>query len=276
MWLRDKGLAGQSIATYISAMRAYVAITTGYEMRRSALLNRLLLRYIAHSEKRKIRAPATKELLRAVLDSKEVDPAIKLACQLAFDGLLRVCEYAAAKQHGQQQVAVLAQRHVRMQKDNSAFWMTLVRLKNDPARVGKEVIFEARPASQYCVVRRMQEYLRWRRRQKIADNTAPLLLTKAGTYVTKRMITKTLQRFAEDAGLPRDQISTHSLRVGGAFELRDNGASWQDIMLRGRWSARATNRMAVEYARFSKKRQRTITKGLALDGPSAIPLIPKR
>jgi len=69
--------------------------------------------------------------------------------------------------------------------------------------------------------------------------------TKKPYYVSPNDITKTVRKgarqiglFQETVGYKEDEISSHSLRAGGAMAMHLNGASPDDIMKVGRWKSR--------------------------------------
>jgi hypothetical protein len=140
--------------------------------------------------------------------------------------------------------------------------------KSDLYNHGPTMHFAAQPDDAHCVVSLMHSYLQWRDAHFAPDD--PLLIKTSGLFVTRRDIATALKKHCLSNDLLPSQVSTHSLRYGGAFELYENGATWPDIIARGRWTSEDAKKLAMQYASFSKQRSTILSKRLRLDrGDSA-------
>ena len=84
------------------------------------------------------------------------------------------------------------------------------------------------------------------------------------SFVTKEDISKALKAHASLVGLDADRISSHSLRIGAAFEMANAGVDWETIGVRGRWSPLSVSGMAQMYARMSTQRLAKVASALSL------------
>ncbi len=200
-----------------------------------------------------------------------MDKATKLGILLAFNGLLRSREYChPTVKHPPQGTARLrrAQRSdVKLSEDLTYMTMRVFG-KSDLYNHGPIMHFAAQPGDALCVVKQMSDYLQWRDAHFAPDE--PLLIKSSGLFVTRRDVAAALKKHCWPCGLLPSQVSTHSLRYGGAFELYEGGATWPDIISRGRWTSEDAKKLAMQYASFSKERSTRLSKRLRLDrGDSA-------
>jgi hypothetical protein len=135
--------------------------------------------------------------------------------------------------------------------------------KSDIYNHGPSMYFTAQPGDPFCVVARMKSYLTWR--DAIYPPDHPLLIRRSGLFVVRKDVASALKRHCISCGIRPSQVSTHSLRYGGAFELFENGASWPDIIARGRWTSDDAKKLAMQYASFSKNRTVKLSNRLRLD-----------
>ena len=61
--------------------------------------------------------------------------------------------------------------------------------------------------------------------------------TKGAGFVTRAEVSKSLQDILEKFGVPRDMAGSHSLRRGGATQMRAAGVPDEDIKRWGRWTS---------------------------------------
>lgn len=161
---------------------------------------------------------------------------------------------------------------VRISPDGSYMTMRVFG-KSDLYNHGPIMHFPAQPGDPLCVVAFMQKYLQWR--DNIHAPEEPLLIRRTGLFVVRKDIASILKRHCLACGVRPSQMSTHSLRYGGAFELYECGASWPDIIARGRWTSDDAKKLAMQYAGFSKARTARLSKRLRLDtGDSAAVFAP--
>ena len=121
----------------------------------------------------------------------------------------------------------------------------------------------------FCPVKALRNYLRIHPAGGEPDS--PLFLRRSGPQravcVTPADVSQALKTHAAAAGLDPDLVSTHSLRIGGAFELADAGVDWETIGVMGRWSQLTITGMKERYARMSVQRKRNAARALDLSKP---------
>ena len=255
-------------------MRSLVAVRTGYTLLKSPLLVKFLkrLKQLPKPDKRKT-APANKALIRLVCSDPSIDDAVKLGVLLGFNGLLRCSEYCSATTKPAANPA-LAPRRLKRQDVRIAANQSHVAVrtfgKSDPFNHGPEMHFAAVSGDPLCVVATTSAYLAWRDQHFTASD--PLLILKNGKYLTAVNVSDALKKHAASVGLVPRNIGTHSLRYGGAFELVASGASWDDVIARGRWRSKGAKRLAMQYASFSVDRTVNIAQRLRLDGSDSAQL----
>ena len=255
-------------------MRSLIAVRTGYTLLKSPLLVKFLkrLKQLPKQDKRKT-APANKALIRAVCSDPGIDDAVKLGILLGFNGLLRCSEYCSATSKPAKNPEAaprrLQRKDVRVATDSS-FVAVRTFGKSDPFNHGPEMHFAAAAGDPLCVVATTAKYLAWRDQRFTAND--PLLILRSGKFVTASNVSEALKKHAASVGLIPRNIGTHSLRYGGAFELVASGASWDDVIARGRWRSIGAKRLAMQYASFSVDRTVNIAQRLRLDGTDSAQL----
>ena len=268
-WIHStRGIGASSISNYISSIRKIIAVRTSYLLVRSPLLEQFLKRLRQSSPPGRKTLPANKRLLQLVCADPLIDPAVKVGVLLAFNGLLRVSEYCSHT------IRPAATPLRRMQRDDvrvapaGSYFSARIFGKSDMFNHGPEMQFPEKPGDSHCVVARLRTYLTWRDARY--SPSQPLLIRSSGLFVVRKDIDAALKKHSLDAGLRPSQVSTHSLRYGGAFELVDNGASWEEVIARGRWRSDDAKRLAMQYSNFSKKRNIDVSERLRIDHhPSA-------
>lgn len=122
---------------------------------------------------------------------------------------------------------------------------------------------EASRADNICPVHVMRQYVTQQVRTpgvKVPMFMRPFKSSARLMCPVKRAdIDAALKKHAQEAGCEVQYMSSHSLRIGGAFHLANAGVKWEDIMLRGRWKPEQMSEMAVRYARFSDVRLQSMT-----------------
>ena len=163
-------------------------------------------------------APACPDkLLHAAVVSMQIwsKPASACVCLLCFCGLLRVSE--ALKLRGRD-IVYSCQAYVLL-------------LGETKRGVEEKVVL-----SHVSVVRWISSYLQWRR----------AALDERVFEVSYNTVQRWFRRAAEHLGFGALDLSTHSLRRGGATSLLRAGVPFTDIMIFGRWRS---DRSAREYLR---------------------------
>ena len=260
-----------SIGQYISTIAALVELRTGYRYIQSKLLKTYKVRQQDYDGPKKPRVPVNKDVIKEIVDNSTVDEAVSLAIQCAFEGLLRVSDYAKKPKH---KAPKLKRKHLRFDEALDGFVIALPWEKTSNVGQGHDVPFARREDDSYCLVARMKAYLRWRDTYYGQDDS--LFIQRSGKPVMEYQINVVLKEHAWMVGASPTQVSSHSLRVGGACEMKDAGATWTDIIIRGRWRGQSAKQLAMYYARYSVARAKKAAECFRVSGgaAAAVPLIP--
>lgn len=222
----------------------------------------------------RIPAPVSKKHVRLIVGDASLPYAVRIATVIAFAGLLRVSEYTVPDcDDDYHPDYCLLREDVAFDIRTRTATARIKKSKSDPLGVGPDMHWSAVPsAGNYCPVRLLREYVAWFDACGF-DPRSPLFRFPDGRHVKRDDISKAIKKHARAAGVDPKSVASHGLRYGGAFELRDNGADWEEILLVGRWSLNSGPRMAVHYAKVSVRRSRTVANRLSLaSGRSAVPL----
>ena len=271
-WFRSQHptLAGTTVDGYISTIRQSCALHVNWLFKRSPLLDSYLLRYKQQPRHRDVRQPCTIALLRRVFDDATIHIATRTAVLLAFTALLRVGEYTSSSSTPDPRYPSVCVGDVKFNHDGSLS-VRIPHSKSDRYNAGEEVHVLPTGAARYCPVQAMRTYLQ--QHPAGHDAKAPLFVkqTPGGNWscVNPSDVNRALQSHAAAVGLDPRLVASHSLRIGGAFELANAGVDWETIGVRGRWSAWSVNEMSVMYARLSDTRLRRVTQALNLAKPVA-------
>jgi hypothetical protein len=267
-WLVAQGAdpTTTTIPGYISTVRQRCFIRYGWQFIQSPVLQQFLMRANQYPREKRFRDPATRKLIEGVAFDDDVGIAIKAAIMVAWDGLLRVSEYLPQERWSTQPEFSLLRRDVEVVKEGKldGYRIRLKRSKSDRYNSGQWHYFLRRIGDPTCPVRILDEYIQYRDRvfgqhgQDVPFFIRPRMISRRGypsfVIVRDSDINDALTRVADKLGIPSEFLSTHSLRVGGAFALADGGVSIPLIQLRGRWSQKGYNEMALMYSRLSELR----------------------
>jgi hypothetical protein len=136
--------------------------------------------------------------------------------------------------------------------------------KQDRYNMGDWQYFKPRPDDPLCPVAILDKYFASTSTPRTFNQPAfcrSPLKGKSLVPVARADLDKALKTWAPMVGLNPRYISTHSLRIGGAFTLADSGTPMQLIQQQGRWSPRGFNEMVVLYTRMSTERLAIISDG---------------
>lgn len=201
-----------------------------------------------------------------------IDIGTRTAILLAWNGLLRVSEYTADSEwQALPQFTLMSQDIVPyVAGTQRGYKIRLKRSKADRYNAGSWHFFPEQPGDELCPVQALNRY--WR---ECPDANRPNLpaFTRRGVRsprmryrVSRDDISDALKRTATSIGLDPTFISSHSLRIGGAFHLADAGLAMSAIQLRGRWSQRGANEVALMYTRLSTIRAQAIADAFSTPG----------
>lgn len=251
-----------TIAGYISTIRSHFEVAVGWKFIHSPLFLRTLTRLqqqipaVEEEEKQKsYRCPATKELILAVLSDSALPLGVRTAIVVAYDALLRVSEYTSVSGTKFNALATLLCQDVMDRPEGVC--IKLRHSKSDRWNQGAAVWCLPRDGDAGCPVAALREYMKAEPLARIAGQPFFIKRTARGSsYVSALDVNSALKKHAASVHLPVAYVSSHSLRVGGAFAMRNAGVSWPDIVTRGRWALKSGEAMSVLYARMSLERLR--------------------
>ena len=265
-WLRlyRPKLQGSTVEGYISTIRTSMAIRHGWRFLYSPLHEATKLRMRQRSEAKGFKQPAGKALVQMVADDTTIPLGVRCAVLVAYDGLLRVGEYTARTTTDPRRCKLQCD-DVHVYDDRICFKLRFT--KGDAYNAGEFVNFVPVPGDRYCPVAAVREYVRSEPlcRRKGMPFFVKRSTTGRATFVTKRDISNALKKHAGGIGFSSSDVASHSLRIGGAYEMANAGESWEAISVRGRWSLKSGHAMAVMYARVSRERLTSQARSRAIE-----------
>jgi integrase len=256
-WLASKkDLAYKTIKVYLSGVRFYHISNGHKDPITGKELLRLHVRGIRKLSKstRRYMFPLTvadlrhaKALCFDMLGSSSNQRCVWAATMLAFFGLLRVSEYAAASagKFDPLQQLTLGDITFKVEKGLEYVVVHIKRSKTDVFREGTTIAVGA-TGGPLCPVAALKAMLRDRRSSQ-QHPSSPLFVYR-NKPLTRRTMEATVKGIARRVGKGADPINTHSLRRGGASALFANGFTKHQIMVLGRWSSNALNLYLVPAA----------------------------
>jgi hypothetical protein len=161
----------------------------------------------------------------------------KAILSVAFQGLLRVSEYAAGHRSdmGFRTLRFANLRFHPTLADPKAIEILLAQTKTDQYGICKEAVaFECTCESKICAFHSLLDYVRECR--STADSSDPLFVFADQSIVSVRDINRLIDRMCTEIGIPKQHYSSHSMRSGGATELYLAGVPIDVIQRLGRWS----------------------------------------
>jgi integrase len=165
----------------------------------------------------------------------------KAVLSIAFQGLMRVSEYAATTRSD------LGLRTLRM--SNLRFYpsinnvrtieLLLIRSKTNQFGICNEAVaFECVCNSGICAFHRLLEYINNCRSQ--TDRDDPLFVFTSGDILAVRDVNRLINKVCVELNLDKRHYSSHSMRSGGATALYLSGVPLDLIQKLGRWSPTGT------------------------------------
>jgi hypothetical protein len=246
-------IQGSSLKGYIASIRRLVALRYGYTLAKPALLTEFLTRFsqLPSAKPKRFMQPATTDLVSAVWHDRSIHVAVRSAVLLGFHGLLRVSEYTCDSAHVAD-VWCLAVRHVHFDSVSGTMAVHLPRSKSDPFNTGLVMHFAPLHGDPICPVRAVRRLIKSFGPDVSPDR--PLFSFSASSFVTRPDIAAAVKKHAHVMHLSPQHVSTHSLRIGGAFSMKSAGVDWATIVVRARWKAASAADMLLLYTRMSKER----------------------
>ena len=162
------------------------------------------------------------------------DRAFWALCCIGTFGLLRSGEFLPTK-HSDPPLITWSQL---TQVTSESFFLEIKTSKTDPFRQGFRAPYFA---SGHSVCPFTAVITLWRNRTPRSQRTpdAPIFVLEDGKQPTRAWVVQRLRSVAEQLGLPRDSLSGHSFRKGGATSLAAAGVPDSVIKTMGRWQSTA-------------------------------------
>lgn len=259
-------LLAPTIDAYVSTVRARFAELLGWSFVRSAAWSSFMRRLKAVKRDRNYREPASRRLVEAVAGDASLPLAVRCAVVVAWDGLLRASEYLAGSDWRVAAEYSLMTGDVIATKfgDVDGYRLRIKSAKQDRYNLGEWQPFVPRPSDPVCPVTWLTSYMRSAlflqvaSQGSVAGHLSPFFVVavrvsrhapEGWRCVSREDVSNALKKHAAMCGVAAELVSSHSLRIGGAFALAEGGVPLEDIQQRGRWSQRRTNEIALMYAR---------------------------
>lgn len=264
LWHRKPHLAGVTVCSYVSTLRSHCARLVNWQFRYSIRITQYLTRIKQAPREHRFKLPATKQLVRLVAMDTALSMSVRVAVLLAFNKLLRCSEYCS--ESASKPMATLLSEHVQWSDQLGCFVIRIARSKSDRTNSGQTVNVYPQPADgAFCPVSAIRQYMAGEPLTKKKGH--PFFVRRVGgnpLFVTRLDVTNALKKQAQAAALPVERVSSHSLRIGGAFAMANAGVSMQLIASIGRWSGQSAERMVALYTRMSAGRVVAASGALSL------------
>lgn len=266
--LTRRGVVAATAASYVSAMRSFFRLF-GIDPPISGLYARCMLRLrqqrVATSRHR---APASRQLLRAVVELPGLDPAIAAASSLAFHALLRVGEYTSPTRATSRSYPTVVHGLSFHTDDGGerSLQLEIPSSKGDAFNTGSIVIVAASPPladgapDPLCPVALMRAYI-----PADARPERPLFVLRDGRPLIPDDVQRAMSQAASVLGIDDANLRPHSWRIGGAVALADALLPDSLVMVTGRWRSDAF----LQYTRNTTARARTAAVALAAEKTQA-------
>lgn len=268
-------IQGSTLRGYVSAIRRLVALRHGYTLLKPSLLTDFLTRFSQQPslKPKRIMQPATTDLITALWSDASLHIATRTAVLLGFHGLLRVSEYTCYEAHVPD-AWTLSVRHVHFDSVSGTMAVHLPRSKSDPFNTGMVMHFAPLRGDPICPVRAVLRLIKSFGPDVSPDR--PLFSFSSSSFVTRAAVAAAVKKHAHVMHLSPQHVSTHSLRIGGAFTMKAAGVDWATIVVRARWKAASAADMLLLYTRLSKERLCEGAAALRSDRAVHIPLVAHR
>ena len=268
VYLADKGLAPQSIQTYLSAVRdAHLAMGFPDPRDRSSFpvlrrvqagIKRLRAAELPHRQR--IRLPITLPVLRSIREQLDVSRARDreltwAVASLAFFGFFRLGELLPESEEAYARATHLSWGDVAI---NNAHQPTMLKIhlkrsKCDQFGRGTDV-FVGRTTDEICPVAATLAYFAVR-----GGTEGPLFIDAQRKPLTKAKFVGRIRDILGEAGYAAYQFAGHSFRIGAATTAAQAGLEDSTIQALGRWHSAAF----LAYIRMPKERLAGISARLA-------------
>lgn len=272
-WLRNYNpcLSGDTIDGYISTLRQRLLVIAPWiPWKRTPVLDGYVKRMRQQPRQRRYKEPINRSVIRGIAEDTTLDPAIRVAVVLAFYGLWRVGDFTYQYRH---KVKPTELRRSDVTINSNSMSIHIKRSKSDHYNAGDDHHFNA-TNNKHCPVKLMRQFLAI---QPHLPQDAPLFIMLDGRNLHRRDIDAAIKKHVHIIGIDPSFVATHSIRIGGAFEMKDRGVDWHTIVARARWKPITAEKMLLLYTRMSQSRLSDVFKALDIDDiNAALPVIPPR
>ena len=246
MYVADLGRRGfgeSHARTTLAAIAWFHKIENLRDTTKSFIVTRLLYAIRKGKVLARGKQPITRDLLYKILDlpastqDKYQRIMLRAVFLLAYHACLRIGELCHS---GSLTHTIMAEE---IYLETQAPQRFIVRMKTFKLSKGPKTI--AVPMGRdplYCPVRALQMYLQMR-----PNVGGPLFLTSSGKPLERRVVSRVIKESVHRLGLNSDMYDTHSLRVGRATDLAQQGVPDHVIRETGRWNSNAYQK----YLRFN-------------------------
>ena len=251
-----RGIIGSSIANYVSTVRTALNRHFTAPVPPSQYTTDLLTFYKSQPRERRMRDPASPQLVSEVLRDDDISLGVRAAVATMWFCTLRSGSILSHRQTTFDPDYCLLREDVFVHEDKVALHVRS--MKADKLNAG-DIFWVCPTGGAACPVRLLRRYLSATAHLP-AD--APFFRHLDGRLVSRGDVTVALRSHAERLGIPSEFLSSHSLRVGSATAMATHGLSLADIMLQGRW---ASSDSALMYLRMTLPRAERFIQALSLE-----------
>ena len=244
--LAQQGLAPTTIRTYLAAIR-HAQIVRGFpEPRQHSSLPRL---HLVQSGVRRERAerglpparprlPITPPILRRLRPSLTQGPdgsMLWAAAVTCFFGFFRAGELTVPSAAEFNPAVHLAWGDVTQDRGSPPSWIRVFLKRSKTDQYGQGVaVYIGATGGELCPVTALLEYVTTR-----GDGAGPFFCFRDGSPLTKTRFVARVRDALGRAGIPQQNYSGHSFRIGAATTAHEVGIPDSTIQALGRWSSSA-------------------------------------
>ena len=258
------GVSPDTISNYVSQ------VVTRYELMNERLVvSPICAQWIRRAKQlprtSHFKEPITREVIWSLATDDSVDLAIRLAAVLAWFLCLRLGQLVGDTVVAYDDTFDLLRKDCVVVSPQQLVQLRLRKGKSDTYNLGTvRHLVAASPSEPFCPVRLVERYLK--ETSRFAADEPLLRRSSDGRIVTREPVVQMLKRHAQQAGIPAEFVSGHSLRIGSATAMKAGGLAEEEILYWGQWSAPTSMH---RYVRGTVGRAADITDALAV-GPGPV------
>ncbi len=238
-----EGWAHSSICLHVAALAFIHKINAWADPTESFIIKKLREGSRRVNMTADLRRPITFDLLKRLIQVLPVicksayeSTLFKAVFMLAYFGFLRAGEYACASKRGDVE-HILSLHDVSFSQSSGVECVrVLIRFsKTDQLGTSSLVHIEGNSDTTMCPVQALKQYLQIRP----VSTTQPLFIHFDSEVLTRHQVNSTLKLAVGTVGLPPNDFSPHSFRIGAATSAAMQGIQDEDIKSMGRWKSGA-------------------------------------